>query len=106
MLQPGVSPPRTTSHFWRDRLNAEMYDLGDFPVAVRIGAGGGMIEGYVIELDSDELADLDNFEDTDSGEFIRKTATTELGFEVYVYEYGRKVPAGAAAIVSWKPKGQ
>ncbi len=103
-LQPGASPPRTASNFWRDQLRAELYDLGPYPAATRIGTADDVIEGFVIEFDTDELTDLDDFEDTDSGEFVRRTATTEQGFEVYVYEYGRIVPAGSARIASWTPK--
>lgn len=105
MLQPGASPPRTASNFWRDRLKGELYDLGAFPVAVKVGAAADLIDGFVIELDRDELPDLDDFEDTDSGEFVRKTVTTEQGFEVYVYEYGLPVPTTAPKIKQWQPKG-
>lgn len=105
MLQPGASPPRSASNFWRDRIQADMYVLGPYPVAVRVGVADATIDGYVVELDSDELPDLDQFEDTDSGEFVRKTVTTEQGFEVYVYEFGREVPAGLERIASWRPKG-
>jgi gamma-glutamylcyclotransferase (GGCT)/AIG2-like uncharacterized protein YtfP len=105
MLQPGASPPRTASNFWRDRLKAAMFDLGPYPVAIHVGTAPDYIDGFVVEIDADELTDLDDFEDTDSGEFVRKTATTEQGYEVYVYEYGRPVPAGTPRVSIWKPPG-
>ena len=91
-FQPASAPPRSASQFWRDQIRGELYDLGGLLVAVRIGRSAELIDGFVAEIDVDELVDLDGLLDTESREFVRRTSTTEKGFEVYVYEYGRSIP--------------
>lgn len=100
-LMPGHSPPRSLSQAWPDRVRAVMYDLGAFPVATRVGEAPGWIHGMTLEIDADELAALDEYEDVEGGEFARKLVETEQGHMAWVYEYRLRVPAALAPIDRW-----
>ncbi len=100
-LQPGPTEPLTMSQHWPDRIKAELYDLGSYPGATLVGRAAGWIDGVVIEIDTDELPQLDSFEDVESGEFVRKLVETEQGFLCWVYEYALPVPAQAKQLQRW-----
>jgi gamma-glutamylcyclotransferase (GGCT)/AIG2-like uncharacterized protein YtfP len=101
-LQPGFSPPKSVSAAWPDRVKGELYDLGEYPVAVKIEDGTEWIEGHTLELDADELPTLDEYEDVEGGEFARRLTETEAGHVVWVYEYVREVPEGLEAMRRWR----
>ena len=105
-LQPGIRPPRTMRRAWPDRVRGELFDLGRYPAAVRIGATAGSFCGHVIEIDASELAELDAFEGVDEGLYLRVTTTTEAGCPVWIYEYARPLPAVARGpIERWPSEG-
>ena len=101
MLMPSQSPPKSMSDAWPDRVTGELYDLGAFPAAIAIGNASDWFEGFVVEIDAEELPDLDHFEDVDSGEFRRITVTTEKGRHCWAYEYRQKIPPDLEKIVKW-----
>ena len=103
LLMPTHRPPQTMSHFWEDAINGLLYDLGPYPGAVNIGRSNHWVQGFVLEVDQDELPLLDHFEDVDSGEYTRRTVTTRLGHLVWVYEYSKAIPAGKNPIPRWHP---
>ena len=102
MLKPDQTPPRSISHHWPDALRGELYDVGPYPALVKAGDETcDWVEGVVIEIDQDELPLIDDFEDTDSGEYVRVTRTTRNGFCCFVYQYARPLPTKAVPIKSW-----
>ena len=102
LLMPGRSPPKSCSEHWPDRVKGRLYDLGQFPGATGLGQGDGWVEGATLELDADELPTLDEFEDTDSGEFRRVLVTTEAGYIAWAYEYQLKIPDGLTPRERWR----
>jgi gamma-glutamylcyclotransferase (GGCT)/AIG2-like uncharacterized protein YtfP len=101
-LQPAHTPPRSLSQAWPDRIHAVLYDLGPFPAAVQVGVAADWIEGFTLEIDADELAALDEFEDTESGEFARILVETEKGHTAWVYEYRFPVPGVLVPVKRWR----
>ena len=68
-LQPGLRPPRTLHRAWPDRVRGELFDLGEYPAAVRVGTSEHWICGYVMEIDQSELrAELDRYEEVERGD--------------------------------------
>jgi gamma-glutamylcyclotransferase (GGCT)/AIG2-like uncharacterized protein YtfP len=103
-LQPGRRLPRTASRAWPDRAHGLLYDVGPFPAAVQIGAVSSWFRGWVIELADNELVgDLDAYEEVDKGLYRRIRTVTEAGFDVWVYEYARSLPATAVGPVDCWP---
>jgi gamma-glutamylcyclotransferase (GGCT)/AIG2-like uncharacterized protein YtfP len=101
LLKPGIQPPRSMSQSWADDIEGVLYDLGEFPAAVQVGAAGSRITGYTIEIDTDELTALDEFEDTETGVYRRIMVETGLGHFAWVYEYIQPIPPGTPVITSW-----
>lgn len=101
LLQPAHSPPRSTSQTWPDRVKGVLYDLGEYPAAVKIAVAETWIAGHVLEIDVDELPLLDEFEDVEGGEFSRRLVETELGHTAWVYEYQLTIPSALAPIDKW-----
>lgn len=99
---PGSSPPRSLSQHWPDRIKGRLFDLGAYPGVIEVGTAPTYVEGATLEIDEDELRALDEYEDVESGEFTRRTVTTESGHLAFVYEYTRPVPAKAQFRVRWK----
>lgn len=87
---------------WNDSIRAELYDLGPYPAVLSVDATSEWLSGRVIEVDTDELAALDDFEDVDSGEFKRRATTTKEDRNVWVYEYARALPEDAKKVTSWE----
>lgn len=102
LLKPGFQPPRSLSQQWEDEISGLMYDLGEFPAAVGVEADAGSIIGYTIEIDTDELPALDEFEDLDSGYYRRIMIETKQGYFAWVYEYLKPIPVGLLPITDWK----
>lgn len=105
-LQPGIRSPRTMRRAWPDRVRGELFDLGPYPAAVRIGAAEGSFCGHVIEIDASELAELDTFEGVGEGLYRRVRATTEAGQSVWIYQYARPLPADARGPVERWPSAE
>lgn len=106
-LKPGIRPPLSLSRYWEDRVRGDLFDLGDYPAAVRIDSSQRWIEGFVLDVSEQELAgELDAYEDVGLGLYRRIRTTTERGTEVWVYEYARGLPPNARGpITSWRPGG-
>ena len=95
-LQPGCRPPRSSSLAWPDRVRGELFDLGQYPAAVKVGASEHWLGGYVLEIDHAELVtDLDAYEEVGEGRYRRVRTVTAAGFEVWIYEYARPIPPHA-----------
>lgn len=106
-LQPGPKQPMSMSRAWPDRVRGMLYDLGPFPAAVKIGAAEQWLCGYVLEIEEIELVrDLDPYEEVDKGLYRRIRTATEAGFDVWVYEYARPLPPGAAGPMECWPSKQ
>jgi gamma-glutamylcyclotransferase (GGCT)/AIG2-like uncharacterized protein YtfP len=100
LLQPGFHPPRTLSQAWPDSVRCELYNLGPYPAAVKVGAVEHWTDGWVLEIDEQELAALDEYEDVDAGQYARRWVTTRGGREAWMYEYLRSVE-GLPQIARW-----
>ena len=72
-----------------------------WPAAVAIENSKHSINGFVLEIDRDEIPALDDFEVIESREYRRRTATTAKGFEVWVYEYLLDLPDQRERIERW-----
>ena len=95
-LQPGYRPPRTVHRAWQDRVRGELFDLGAYPAAVKVGMTESWICGCVMEIDESELrAELDVYEEVGRGLYRRVRTTTEAGFTVWIYEYAPPIPPHA-----------
>jgi|LauGreDrversion4_2_1035121.scaffolds.fasta_scaffold1392180_1 gamma-glutamylcyclotransferase (GGCT)/AIG2-like uncharacterized protein YtfP len=101
VLKPGFSPPKTVSESWEDRVQGDLVDLGSYPGACRIGDSNNWIQGITLEIDEDELAVLDEFEDVDSGEYRRILVETEQGFYAFIYEFLGALPPDAPRLTCW-----
>lgn len=87
---------------WPAHVHGRLYHLGQYPGAVEIGRTPDSFEGWVVEIDESELADLDAFEDVTSGNAYRRIrAKTLAGAEVWIYEYVGPVPDGANPLSRW-----
>jgi gamma-glutamylcyclotransferase (GGCT)/AIG2-like uncharacterized protein YtfP len=104
LLQPQYRAPASLGKYWPDELQGELYDLGPYPGAIRIGAGEDYFHGCVLTLDDSEFPELDAFEQVDEGQYIRRRVQTRGGSIVWVYEYSRALPAGAKRISRWVGK--
>ncbi len=101
LLKPGYQPPRSLSQQWEDEIEGTMYNLGDFPAAVLTEGSGNVVQGFTIEIDSDELAEVDEFEDIESKIYRRVMVETKQGFFAWTYEYLLPIPEGLTPIVKW-----
>ncbi len=101
ILKPGFSPPKSISDSWEDRVAGDLYDLGSYPGACRIGESENWIHGVTLEIDEDELPELDDFEDVDSGEYRRILVETEQGFFAYIYEFLGTPPDDKVCLNTW-----
>ena len=101
LLMPGYQPPRSLSQQWEDEIEGTMYNLGEFPAVVLGDANSSVVKGFTIEIDSDELADVDEFEDTESQIYRRVMVETKQGFFAWAYEYMQPIPQGLTPIVKW-----
>lgn len=100
-LKPGYQPPRSISQSWEDEIAGDMFDIGEFPAAVRIGQAANKISGYTIEIDRDELAALDEYEDVETGVYRRIMVETSKGHFAWVYEYLLPIPPGSVQLTIW-----
>lgn len=100
-LQPGHRPPRSTIRHWPDQVAGELYDLGPYPAAVKVGEPGAWIDGHVVEIHVHELPALDAFEEVDAGLYARKRVTTRAGHEAWIYEFQRQLPFAARRVERW-----
>lgn len=101
LLQPAYQPPRTLGRWWQDRVRGQLFDLGPYPAAVQVGQGDAYFEGVVIEIDDSELAELDEFEEVDQGVYARLWTETELGSQVWIYEYRQPIPPNLKPQPRW-----
>ncbi len=105
-LQPGRREPRTASRAWPDRTRGELFDLGPYPAAVRVGNSSQSIFGFVLDVAESELTgDLDAYEGVEDGIYRRIRAVTEAGFNVWIYEYARPIPTSAVGPIDRWPPG-
>jgi gamma-glutamylcyclotransferase (GGCT)/AIG2-like uncharacterized protein YtfP len=108
-LQPGVKPPRSVANHWPDAVKGELYELAEYPVAVRVenaaaaapSSSSSWIEGTTMEIDAAELETLDEYENLEGGEYVRRLVTTREGYVAWIYEYKLAVPAGTPRISKW-----
>lgn len=101
LLQPAFNPPKTLAKHWADRVHGKLFSLGPYPAAVELEQVESWIHGTVLDIDDEELASLDEFEEVERGEYRRIRVTTELGWEVWAYEYARAVPNELMQIDRW-----
>ena len=104
LLMPGYQPPRSLSQQWEDEIAATMYNLGDFPAIILAGKGedsGNIVKGFTLEIDSDELAEIDEFEDIEAKIYRRVMIETKQGFFAWTYEYLLPIPEGLSPISKW-----
>lgn len=89
MLRPDQpNAPRSLSHFWPDRIFGRLVAIDNYSGAVSIGEqAAGVIDGYTMEIDEDELTSLDDFENVEGGEYRRRMVETAGGHYAWVYEY-------------------
>jgi gamma-glutamylcyclotransferase (GGCT)/AIG2-like uncharacterized protein YtfP len=79
-----------------DAVRGRLYDLGPYPALVDLGdASAGWVEGYVKPVQAAELEANDRWEEIDKGLYRRVPATTRGGRQVWLYVYGRPLPAEA-----------
>lgn len=103
LLQPGhLGCPPSATTLGPDRVRGRLYDLGPFPAGVDLGRGDDWIEGVTLEIDADDLPGLDDFEDTESGEFCRVIVETERGHTAWAYEYRFPIPTTLAPRTRWR----
>ncbi len=101
VLKPGFSPPKSVTESWDDRVRGDLFNLGSYPGAARLGTSTQWISGVTLEIDEDELADLDDFEDVESGEYRRILIETEQGFHAFIYEYLGPIPEQSRVLTAW-----
>ena len=101
LLMPGYQPPRSLSQQWEDEIEGAMYDLCDFPAAVLSPGSRSTISGFTIEIDADELAEVDEFEDVEAKIYRRVMVETKNGFFAWTYEYLLPIPPGLNPITKW-----
>ena len=95
-LQPGQRAPRSLTRSWPDRVLGQLFDLGRYPAAVRVGAAESWFCGHVLEIAEIELVrELDEFEGVHQGLYRRIRTATESGFEAWIYEYTWPLPPTA-----------
>jgi gamma-glutamylcyclotransferase (GGCT)/AIG2-like uncharacterized protein YtfP len=105
-LQPHCRPPRTLRRAWPDRVRGQLYDLGPYPAAVGTGAPDApTFSGYVLDIATSELTELDQYEGVAEGRYRRVRVHTESGSEVWLYEYARPLPAGSLPTIEAWPVG-
>jgi gamma-glutamylcyclotransferase (GGCT)/AIG2-like uncharacterized protein YtfP len=93
LLKPGSpNAPKSAALRWQDRIRGELVVLDGYHGAIKVGLAETWIDGYTMEIDSDELPALDAFEDVEGGEYSRRLVETELGHLVWVYEYKGTLP--------------
>ncbi len=92
--------PKVVESSTKDTIQAEMYDLKDYPACINIGNSTHYAKGETLEIPEDELAGLDEAEGSD--DYKRIKVTTALGYEAWVYEYIKKIPEDAKLITSWE----
>jgi len=104
-LQPGRHTPRTTGRYRRDRVRGELFDLGAYAAARKVGNCDTWFSGYVLEIDEHELVtDLDPFEGVAEGEYRRVRTATESELEVWAYDYARPIPKHAIGPIAQWPR--
>lgn len=101
LLQSQFQPPKTMSQCKADRVRGVLYDLGPYPAAVAVGTADSWIDGELVEMELDELAELDKFEGTAEGIYERKMITTESGASAWVYEYLQPIPPSCEPLKRW-----
>lgn len=102
LLQPGLQPPKSVRRSWKDSARGRLYDLGPYPGATDFDRAEETFEGWVLEIDEEELAALDEFEDATGGRQYRRVRTRTLGgSDVWVYDYIGPVPANAKPLPRW-----
>lgn len=102
LLQPGLQPPRSARRQWKDRVRGRLVHLGDYPGAYDLDDAETTFEGWVLEIDEEELSLLDEFEDVTSGQaYRRRRVRTQGGVEVWIYEYIGPRPAPSNHLESW-----
>ena len=88
LLRPGQShTPKSAAVYWKDRVRGCIVELAGYTGAINIGSAESWIEGYTLEIDSDELPALDAFEDVEGGEYCRRLVETQNGHCAWIYEY-------------------
>lgn len=98
LLQPGYRPPKTMTRHEPDAVRGQLFDLGPYPGAVKLGVGPNWIEGQAIWLDASELGELDAFEGVAFGQYERVRVTTREGRTAWAYQYARPLRPEARAI--------
>ncbi|MGL4463722.1 MAG: gamma-glutamylcyclotransferase family protein [Planctomycetia bacterium] len=103
LLQSGKRPPATTSAAVADAVRGDLYDLGPYPTAVRVGdPAADWIEGETLTIDDAELPALDEFEDVAGGLYRRLRTTTRNGLTAWVYEYLPLIPPDLQPQRRWR----
>lgn len=103
LLKPDISPPQTMVNCWPDAVFGDLYDLGDYPAIINVEKSKNTVQGYCLEIDAMELIRLDEFEDTESGEYRRILTKTHADHHCWIYEYGFEIPNDAIAVSHWPP---
>lgn len=85
-------------------IYGELYDLGAFPGAKRVGdANSGIIPGEIIPLADGDLESFDVYEGVDRGLYRRVRTLTTDDEIVWVYEFAQN-PVYAKRIKQWERK--
>jgi gamma-glutamylcyclotransferase (GGCT)/AIG2-like uncharacterized protein YtfP len=87
-----------------DAVRGRLYDLGPYPVLVDLDdPTAEWVEGFVRAVDRAELeGSLDTWEQVDQGLYRRVESMTRNDRRVWVYVYGRPVPANAVGpLIRW-----
>jgi gamma-glutamylcyclotransferase (GGCT)/AIG2-like uncharacterized protein YtfP len=93
-----VNPKIAARDGWiADGVRGRLYVLGPYPALVDCDdPSAGWVEGYVREIDLDELTGhLDEYEQVAEGQYRRVLMTTRAGRQVWAYVYARPIPATA-----------
>jgi gamma-glutamylcyclotransferase (GGCT)/AIG2-like uncharacterized protein YtfP len=98
---------RRASQGWLpDAVRGRLFDLGSYPGLIDLDEpDAGWVPGYVRSVERDELeGPLDRYEGVHIGLYRRVRTTTRDNRRVWVYVYGRPLPADARGPLGrWQP---
>jgi gamma-glutamylcyclotransferase (GGCT)/AIG2-like uncharacterized protein YtfP len=101
-----VNPRIAARDGWvADEVRGRLYVLGPYPALVDCDdPSAGWVEGYVREIDLDELTGhLDQYEQVGEDQYRRVQLTTRAGRQVWAYVYARPIPVTAVGpLTRWE----